>query len=480
VNGLAQRLRNHKKKLVALGVVIALPIAFHFGVAVSTHIEPPVVTVPQGEVREAGDLRTFGASYALHRGKILQVGLSGTPEEIGYSHARLLYREMTANEGTLYQQFEKYVPVAPLRWLLVDVSRLQFRAVDRGMPEERQHEIAAEALGFSPDPFAGFMPTYHRMVFLQSLYDIALSFEHSPLLGCTSFALTDGAAFEGHALLARNFDFEAGPIFDLGKAVFLVRQQGRIPYASVAWPGLVGAVSGMNAEGLALVVHGARAKEAAPQGEPVVHTMRDLLGRAKTTAEALDLLRTKVPMVPHMVMLVDASGDVAIVERVPGAEMFVRRGRGRVPLTNHLEGPLSSDPANLRVEQSTSTWPRRKRLDEILSNLPPAATVQDAVDVLRDKKGQGGGALALGDRRTLDALIATHGVVMDATAKALWVSEGPHLTGRFIQFDLTRLFASDYAPGAGPEIIATPADPIAESGEYDAWQRAGSPHHGAN
>ena len=89
------------------------------------------------------------------------------------------------------------------------------------------------------------MSTYHRFIFLQSLYDIALSFEHSPLLGCTSFALTGSASEDGHVLLARNFDFEAGPVFDEKKAVFLMREEGRIPYASVSWPGLVGAVSAL-------------------------------------------------------------------------------------------------------------------------------------------------------------------------------------------------------------------------------------------
>jgi len=107
-----------------------------------------------------------------------------------------------------------------------------------GMSVARMREIAAQAQGMAPDPFSDFLPTYHRFVFLQSLYDISLSFEHSPLLGCTSFALTDGAAAGGHAVLARNFDFEAGPIFDLGKAVFFVKETGKVPYASVSWPGL--------------------------------------------------------------------------------------------------------------------------------------------------------------------------------------------------------------------------------------------------
>jgi hypothetical protein len=468
-----------RQKLLALGALLLAPFLAHAGVALGTRIEPPPFTLAQGDPGispDDPDLRLLGPAYARHRGKILEVRLDGTPEEIGHQHGRLLYPSMQENERTLYDQFAHFVPVAPLRWLLTDVSRIQFRHVDRGIPEPRRREIAAQAAAFSPDPFSSFLPTYHRFVFLQSLYDIALSFEHSPLLGCTSFALTGTAAEGGHTLLARNFDFEAGPVFDEKKAVFLVREAGRIPYASVAWPGLVGAVTGMNAEGVGLVVHGGRAREPRREGEPVVYTMRDLLGRARTTAEAVEILAGKDPMVSHIVMIADASGDVAIVERAPGERPHVRRGRGKVPLTNHFEGPFAADPKNRAVEANTSTHARRDRLDEILANLPEGASVQQAVHILRDKKAKGGAALPLGDRQTLDALIATHAVVMDLSARSLWVSEGPHLAGRFLRFDLAKLLAAGNVPRLDDPLDAVPADPILGDGRYDAWQKAGSAH----
>jgi hypothetical protein len=157
--------------------------------------------------------------------------------------------------------------------------------------------------------------------------------------------------------------------------------------------------------------------------------------------------------------------------------MHVRRGRGKVPLTNHFEGPFASDPKNQEVEARTSTRPRRARLDELLANLPAGASVKAVVGVLRDKKGAGGSELPLGDRRALDALIATHAVVLDATARALWVSEGPHLAGRFLRFDLARLLDPAYDPrgDAGP-VEAVPEDPALAGGAYEAWVGAGSPH----
>ncbi len=476
--------RRHRKKLVALGALLLVPTAAHIAIGATTRIRPPAIAAARGEPQSpttSGDLTTLGESYARHRGKILEVRLVGTPEAIGHAHGRLLYGAMLENEGTLYGQLEHYVPFPPARWLLADLSRLQFRRVDEGMPEARRREIAAQAEAFAPDPYAGFLPTYHRFVFLQALYDIALSFEHSPLLGCTSFALTDGAAAGGHVLVGRNFDFEAGPIFDEKKAVFLMREEGRIPYASVSWPGLVGAVTGMNAEGVSLVVHGGRARATRPSGEPILHTMRDVLGRAHSTAEALAILGEEEPMVSHIVMLADPSGDVAIAERAPGEPIFVRRGRGKVPLTNHFEGPFADDPANKRVEAVTSTLARRARLDELLAALPSGASVEDAVGVLRDRRGLGGSALPLGNRRSLDALIATHSVVMDLTARAMWVSEGPHLVGRYVRFDLGKLLAPGYAPRAGDvrePLDAVPADPILMDGRYEAWVRSGARHPG--
>ncbi len=474
-------LARHPKKLAALAVLLIGPAVAHGIVGATTHIAPPTFAAAPGEPSVSptdADLRVLGPAYARHRGKILEVRLAGTPEEIGHEHGRLLYPEMVENEGTLYEQFAHYVPIPPARWLMMDLSRLQFRHVDEGMPEERRREIAATAAAFAPDPYAGVLPTYHRFVFLNALYDIALSFEHSPLLGCTSFALTDGAAAGGHVVLARNFDFEAGPVFDEKKAVFLVREAGRIPYASVSWPGLVGAVTAMNAEGLALVVHGGRAREPRRVGEPIMHTMRELLGRARTTEEALAILREKAPMVSHMVMLVDAAGDVAIAERAPGEPLFVRRGRGKVPLTNHFEGPLADDPANRRVEAVTSTRARRMRLDELLENLPAGADVQAIVGVLRDHRGVGGAELGLGHRRSIDALIATHSVVMDATARVMWVSEGPHLAGRYLRFEVGKLLDPAFQPDPADPVVAIPADPILASGAYQAWVRAGSPHRG--
>jgi isopenicillin-N N-acyltransferase-like protein len=476
--------RRHKKKLIALAVLLTLPLVFHFGVAALTRLTPPSLPNLSSVVVSATEngVTRVGPAYKRKRGKILEVRLVGTPAEIGDEHAKLLYEEMVGSEGQLYKAFEKYVPLSPVRHLVVDIGKFQFRHVDRGISSDRLTEFAAQARAFSPDPFEGYIPTFQRFVYLQSLYDISLSFEHSPLLGCTSFVATGKATKDGHTYLARNFDFEAGSVFDDGKVVFLIEEKGKIPYASVAWPGFVGTVSGMNAKGVSVVIHGGRARETSEDGEPVVHTTRAILAEASTVDEAIAIVQSRKAMVSHILLVADASGDAAVIERAPGEAPFVRRATGlKLPLTNTFEGPFATDPKNLSILAHTSSKSRRSRLDELLAPDAPLDP-PSIVDILRDKNGVDGLPRTLGDRSTIDAVIATHGVVMDSTARILWVSEGPHLMGRFVKFDLEKLLAPDFNPkdaeGDDDPVEAIPADPTLLDGRYDAWVKAGSKHQG--
>jgi isopenicillin-N N-acyltransferase-like protein len=446
------------------GVFAALLCGGHYSLRALCRIEAPSVSPDRSEPqRPRPGLRTLGRSFVLERNGLYEAHLSGSPEQIGWAHARLFYPEMVENEGVLLSNFSKAVPSWPLRALLLDLAQLRYRHVAQGMSVERRTEMAAGALGFQPDPYRDLFPTFQRFAYLNALYDIALSFEHSPLIGCTTFVFSRGASAASGTLLARNFDFEVDPIFDRKKAVFFVREAGKIPFASVAWPGLVGVVSGMNAEGVAVVVHGGRAGEPRAEGEPVVHALRAVLSNAHTTEEALTVLATRPALVSHIVVLADASGRAVKVERTPGQPDHVAPLADADAVTNHFGGPAATDPKNLAVLAHTSTRARKARADELVAQVARPVTVQGAVSLLRDRKGSGGRPLALGDRDAIDALIATHGVVMSTRERWLWVSVAPHLLGRFVGFDLSRMLAEGYQPEPELELLQIAEDPLAAS-----------------
>jgi hypothetical protein len=478
-------LAKFKSLVLVLAVGLSMLFVLHQAVAIATGMTPPPVSLATVPVTENGGIRHLWNAYARVRGGVREVYLEGTPEQIGTEHTLLNYDLMVANERALWGDFSHYVPFGLARTAIMDLSRVRYRHVDQGFSEARRLEVAAQARAFSPDPFESELPTFQRMVFLHSLYDIALSFEHSPLIGCSTFMLGPRATVNSHTLLARAFDFEAGDVFDRSKAVFFVKETGAIPFASVAWPGLVGVMSGMNARGVAVVVHGGRAREPRTVGEPVAFMLRDVLERATDTREAVAILKTQSVMVSHIVIVADATGRFAVVERAPGVEAFVRdtfADPDRVGVTNHFEGPLADDAKNVAVRTGTTSIARRQRLDELLAGVGPhEGDTRRAVEMLRDHRCAGSTSCEIGDRRTIDALIATHGIVADTTDRVLWVSAGPHLSGHFTRFDLRTIFADGHAPETDVATELIPDDPILHDGRYEAGRkRAREPRVGGD
>lgn len=429
----------------------------------STAIAPPPVTIVRPTVRLEATRALAGEGELTRRGSIWQVKLQGAPVDRGLQMSALLRQKMVEDEQVLYGAFEKAVPLSLARWGIEAAGRWRFRGVDRGIPLEYRQELAGIAAGFSPDPFAHILPTYHRFVFLYSLYDIALFFEKSPLIGCTTFTASTPAG----SYLARAFDFEVDEVFDREKVVFVVREPGKIAFASVGWPGFVGVVSGMNAEGVAVVVHGGRGGVPTTNGIPVVYSLREVLTNAHTLAEATDILAHQNVMVSHIVIAMDSTGAAAVIERAPGHAAFIRPLPARAVTTNHFEGELKDDPHNREVLAKTSTRNRRARGDALLEQLPAEITPATMATLLRDRRAPDGTPLALGDRKAIDALIATHAIIADTTHRILWVSEAPHVLGRFLKFDLKKLLGPE---GADTTLETLPADPLLESGAYDVWR----------
>jgi isopenicillin-N N-acyltransferase like protein len=442
-----------------LGVAVAASLGAHAAIGRATRITPPSVDLPPANA---------ATSFTRVRGGLREVYLQGSPEAIGAAHGRLLRGRMLAVEGRLWSAYDRYVPWWIARVGIEDISRMRYRNVDREIPDARRRELAAQSLALDPDPFAERMPTYQRMVFLHALYDIALSFEHSPLIGCSTFALGPTMTRDGHVLVGRAFDMETDEVLDLDKAVFLVRQDGAIPFASVAWPGFVGVVTGMNDAGVFVVVHGGRAGEPRAEGTPVAFSLREVLERAHDTEEGVAILREQSVMVSHIVFVADGRGHFAVVERAPGAPAYVREAGESAIVTNHFAGPLAGDPKNLQVRAKTTSVARAERLGDLLARVAPGTgSPRMALDILRDHGCAGPGSCNLGDRRAIDALIATHGVVADTTARVLWVGVGPHLSGRFVRLDLRALLApgGDASNEEDPETM--PEDPILRDGRYE-------------
>jgi hypothetical protein len=469
---------NHVRAFKWVGIgfagLLLISSVLHWGLHLLARPSPPqFANITLGQVTSTNRTRRLGRNEMAFDAELTLSRLVGSPEEIGFAHTKLHYESIVETERRFYSRFRQYVPRAIARTLLLDLAQFRFYDVDESMSLDRRRELAAMASALTPDPFFNVFPTYQRLVYLNAIYDISLSFEHSPLLGCTTFFVSKKPENQQNTLLARNFDFEVDPVFDEKKTLFVVKESGKIPYVSLSWPGLIGSVTGINQRGVAMVVHGGRAGELSRTGEPVLHVLRDVLSKANNVEEAVLEVERHHAMVSHVLIIAEPSGRAEVLERVPGRLTYRYRLEERAAVTNHLTGPSANDPKNRHVIERTTTVERQRRANALLKSHPTRLSPTELIDFLRDRNSVDGHALPLGDRRAINALIAAHGVVFDLTDKRIWVGGTPTLIGQYYELSLDALFDENTAlVGELDHAKRVLADPLLYSAEYVEYRKA--------
>ena len=102
---------------------------------------------------------------------------------------------------------------------------------------------------------------------------------------------------------------------------------------------------------------------------------------------------------------------------IPWIDVAVEAGQTREEWKGYVETNkiLASDPKNLAVRAHTSTLARQTRVDELTAEDDGRFDPNTMLAVLRDRRGAGDHDEPLGHRGTIDAWIATHSVIADAT-----------------------------------------------------------------
>lgn len=464
-----------RKRVLVGGLALVALLAIGYAILLRvTRVEPPPISVEERTRAELplearGPRAYVGPSWMGRERGVWEIHLEGEPYQMGWAHSRLGQQMHLVQEEYLFNEFERYVPSSLARWGIKLLVRVGYRKLADFIPLPRKEELAGEAAA-SVDLHADFLPIYQRLVYYHSLHDITQGVEHSPLLGCSAFAASGAATPGGHLIIGRNFDFEGPEPFDRDKAVIFFREKGRIPLVSVAWAGMGGVVTGINAEGVFVSINAARTEDKGGVGMPVEILVREILGQAHNLEDVVRLVRETPIMVPDFYLVGDGkTGESIVIERSP-KRTEVRRAVGSVSLlTNHALSPaFASDAENDRLRRYLTSGARYRRLEELVRKHRGTIDARRALEILRDKHGQSGEQLGLGNRNALDAIIATHSVVIDATTMTLWVGTGPHLLGRFVGFDLRHeLLGEDH-----PTPADLPADPIAESDDLRAYQEA--------
>ena len=222
--------------------------------------------------------------------------------------------------------------------------------------------------------------------------------------------------------------------------VSIVRPEGSIPYASVGWPGLVGVVTGVNAQGIAVLVHPEAGSDVRMTrvAQPVALLARSMLEHAHTLDEAVRMVEQTTPLGAAGFLVVDGRRRrLAWIERSPGRIRVVRDASPAVEGDLFTTEPFASDAGGEGARRLRASAERVARATELVRRAPPGG-VEQAIAVLRDQARPEGAPLPLGHRAAIDDPEAAHTAVIDPVEMVLWVADSPGAGGRFRAFDLRR------------------------------------------
>lgn len=166
-----------------------------------------------------------------------------------------------------------------------------------------------------------------------------------PMVACSTVSLPADASPDGVARMGRNLDFPSMGVADKESMIIVYKPADRYHFATITWPGLIGALTGMNEHGLVLANMEVTRLPSPPKGMPYVLLYRTVLEKCKTVDEAIVLLKSMPKQTANNLMLMDAAGNRAVVEINPPG-VTVRAGRPGEALlsTNHQRGQDYTKP----------------------------------------------------------------------------------------------------------------------------------------
>ncbi len=418
-------------------------------IAIRFWLLPPEIDepTPTWTVEHDGSERRFGPNRLVRQEGVWTVFLEGSPYEMGFAFGALTEDlNHTLEEETL-GQFRQHVPTWVGRYLIIKISMLFGGGLDTVMKPEHLEEIWGVAQAVD-DPYKWLGDQYSRKVYYHALHDLGQAFVDTPLVvACSGLMAGPGSTADGHWLLARNFDFDGGAVFDRDKVVVFRKPTQGIPSVSVAFAGMAGVVSGMNAEGLALAANAGASEAPIRMGMPMSLILRQVLDEASSLDEAEAILKASKGFVSELILVVDGdAGEGALFELTPD-EVHRLPVDGDMGVTNHFRHPALADDAKNQERLSTiTTVPRLARLEELLEENRGRLDMETVTTILRDRSALGGRPLPPGHRHALNADIATHSVLMDATSRTLWVSRYPNAAGGYVAFSMDEALEGSLNP----------------------------------
>nr|WP_295930188.1 C45 family peptidase [uncultured Dyadobacter sp.] len=400
---------------------------------------------------------------------IWEMYLEGAPYERGLIYGILAQELMEKQEVHFVGQIKEMIPSAIFLQVLKGFVGWFNRDIYKYIPKENQQEIYGVSQSFS-DQFNYIGPKYYRILNYHAAHDIGHALTDLNMVGCTSFAVNHSLTSDSTLLIARNFDFYMGDAFAEDKLIVFMNPDKGYKFASYAWAGLTGVVSGINERGITVTLNASKSDIPFGAKEPISILAREILQYAGTIEEARKIASKSETFVSESLLIGSAADDKAIIiEKSPQKMDVYDSGKDALVCANHYQSnAFVKDSVNINNIKDTDSKARFDRMTQLMGRAYPM-DVNQAAGILRDQKGVDDKFIGYGNSKLLNQLIAHHGIVFKPAKKEFWISAPPYQLGEFVGYDLNRIFAQkgDFQSFDSLEIDR---DPFLGSADYKKFE----------
>ncbi len=402
--------------------------------------------------------------------------VEGNPLQIGKVTGSLTQDLMQKQEAIFFNKVEDLVPSKTQQYLLRKFLAWYNRKMYLHIPEEYKAEIYGLSQ-FSSSNFSEIAEPYVRLLYLHGVHDIGHALQDLMLVGCSSFAVWGDKTVDGELLIGRNFDFYAGDEFAKEKIIAFVNPSEGHKFMSVTWGGMIGVVSGMNDQGLTVTINAGKSEIPLVAKTPISIVTREILQYASTIEEAIAIAKKREVFVSEAIFVGSARDKkAAIIEVAPdNFGVYEVKNTDELICSNHFQSEAyKNDERNLKWIAESHSMYRFERMEELISEDENKMNVDDAVVILRNKKGLDDKEIGFGNEKALNQLLAHHGIVFKPESRKVWVSSNPYQLGEFVEYDLDEIFKNREGNPATETISNAngnvPEDPFVNSNEYKNYE----------
>ena len=332
-----------------------------------------LLAVPAG----AEEVARHGKGFKEDIEGIRVVHLAGTPREIGEQHGVLLKDEIHALIDYFLEEKGNIFGVG------VDKLSSGSAVLEKFIPADLIEEMKGIAEGSD-------MP-YEKILYMNTFLDIVSAGWVGVGPGCTNFAAMADASGTGGVVHGRNLDWAAEDKLAAANTVFMIQpQQGRA-FASLAWPGVAGTLTGMNDAQISMGEMTSATYAAQLEGIPIMIHLRMLLQHADTLDAAWSVLKDNPRTTGYNVLVTDAKINDAFVAEMDAAHI-VKTGPedGVIFHTNHYINKKMAKGqkkfyAFIYGSTKHDSYYRYQRLIQLMGENKGGIGVEKAQEFLRDK-----------------------------------------------------------------------------------------------